>query len=96
MVYLDISVRAFTGNFTHKAKPFGVKTQILLKVPKSDLTTVRLSAASNFEITEFLRSLTATDMDWTEDKVRMHVKAIKPLVESAPHWKNRQLMENRA
>jgi hypothetical protein len=96
-MFLDISVRDFTGHFTAKAKPFGVTTQILLKVPTEALTTIRLIAPSNFEITEFLRSLTVLDMDWTEQKVHMHVNAIKHLTEAnaAPAWKNRALMEAR-
>jgi hypothetical protein len=96
MMYLEISVTDFTGHLTQKAKPFGVTTQIVFKVPRAKLTTVRLLAHSNYEITEFLRSLTISDMNWTEAKVQMHVNAIKPLVSNAPHWKNRQLMENRA
>ena len=94
--YLDLSVRNFTPHFTRRAKEHGLRTQILVKVPAWDLTTVRL-IGTNFEITEFLRVLTlAPDSTLTERAVRMHVQAIKPLTEQAPHWKNRTLTESRA
>lgn len=95
--YLDISVKGPVATWTKKAKPFEVSTQILLKVPAWDLTTIRL-LGTNFQITEFLRTLTVTDANWTEEKVRMFVKAIKPVtpdVAATPDWKNRGLIENR-
>lgn len=96
--YLDISVKNFNAQFTRRAHEFGVDTQILLKVPAESLTTVRLMA-TNFEITEFLRSLIgrAGFDNWTEGLVRMHVRAIKTLTEDnkAPAWKNRWISEQR-
>lgn len=92
--FLDLSVKNFTGNYTHKAKAFSVKTQILMKIPKWDLTTIRL-IGTNFNITEFLRSVNSgSNPQLTEAAIRDLVHAIKPLIEDAPHWKNRTLMEN--
>lgn len=95
--FLDISVKNFNGHFTSDAKAFGVKIQIMLKVPAWNLTTVRL-IGSNWNITEFLRSLTLQlDSTWTEATVQMHVNAMKPVTadQKPMHWKNRGLMENR-
>ena len=90
--FVDISVRDFTGDFTRKAKAFNVKTQILMKIPAWSLTSVRL-IGTLFEISEFLRSMPSR---FEERAVQMHVNAVKPLLEQAPHWKNRALMENRS
>lgn len=92
-MYVDISVKDFSGALTRKAKDFQVKTQILFKVPAWSLTTVRLTGTL-FNLTEFLRSLTLTT-EMTEAAVRMHVHAAKPVTDTPVHWKNRQLMENR-
>jgi hypothetical protein len=92
MNFVDISVKDFSGNFTHKAKAFDVKTQILLKTPAWSLTTVRLLGTTD-AITQFLRTLPT----FTEALVQMHVGAAKTLTEDSisPGWKNRSLVENR-
>lgn len=95
--YLDISVKGAIPPFTRRAHEFGVQTQILLKVPTWDLTTVRL-IGTNFEITEFLKGEVArVSSNWTMAMVQMHVNAIKVLTPEteAPRWKDRALMENR-
>jgi hypothetical protein len=96
--FLDISVKGAIPPFTRRAHEFGVQTQILMKVPKWNLTTVRL-IGTNWEITEFLKGECARiSSDWTMAKVQMHVNAIKLLTPDgeAPTWKNRWLAENRA
>lgn len=94
-MYVDISVKNFSAAFTKKAKPFDVTTQIILKVPAWDLTTVRLTGTL-LNLTEFMRSLTLPmDSTWTEATVRLHVNAAKPVEGPVVHWKNRQLMEHR-
>lgn len=42
MPHLDISVKGNVGSFTKRVTPLGVSTQILLKIPKHDMTAVRL------------------------------------------------------
>lgn len=86
---LDLAVRHFTGHFTKAAKEHGVKVQILLKVPKADLTTVRLTGAPA-GLEALLRRHRP---DWSERFVQMHLAALKPTaqVAVAPHWKNRGL-----
>lgn len=95
--FLDISVKGAIPPLTRRAHGFGVQTQILIKVPKWDLTTVRLTG-TNWEITEFLKGeVSRISSDWTMAMVQMHVNAIKLLTPDgeAPSWKNRSLMENR-
>lgn len=95
--YLDISVKGAIPPFSRRAHEFGVQTQILIKVPARDLTTVRL-IGTNWEITEFLKGEVARiSSNWTMAMVQMHVNAIKLLTPDAeaPRWKDRSLMENR-
>jgi len=98
MMYLDISVKDFSGRFTQKAKGFGVQVKILQKVPKWDLTVVRL-LGTNFQITEFLKAMMIISFPhWTWETLAMHANAIKlatPEMENPVAWKNRALKENR-
>lgn len=97
--FIDISVLNFTGHFTTKAKAFGVKTQILLKVPKFKTTTVRL-IGDLASLEEFLVSLKNTDENfkqWANHAIQMHLSIAKDYYEDktqSPHWKNRRLIEN--
>lgn len=70
--FIDISVKGSVGTLTKQIKPLGLTTAILLKVPKHDMTTVRvtgeLAALQSFIRTRF-DSLAAP----------MHLRAIKPV-----------------
>lgn len=91
--YIDISVKDFTPNYSRVAKTFDVTVKIIFKVPKFQLTTVRL-IGTRFALTEFLRSRRELE----ERAVLMHVNAMKPCVGDAanpPAVKNLWLQENR-
>lgn len=42
MSFLDISIAGNVGSFTKTIKPLGLETEILMKVPAWDLTSVRV------------------------------------------------------
>lgn len=91
MSYIDISVKGHPGTFTKRAKQHGVDTQIFLKVPKSDLTTMRLLAAR-----DTLLAFLAVHFEGNERALQMHAAAIKKGFVPVVPAKNRALKENRA
>jgi hypothetical protein len=91
MSYIDISIHGHVGTFTKRAKPHGVDVQIFLKVPKSDLTTVRLLAAKD-RLVHFLHEHFADN----QLALKMHLPAIKPGFVPLVPAKNRYLKEHRA
>jgi len=89
MQYIDISIQTTNPSaFTKKAHGFDVNTQILLKVPREKMMTMRLKG-EHHQIVEVLRAL------FPEPVVQMHARVIKPLVTEAPHHKNRWISEQR-
>ena len=93
MKYIDISVLHFNSQYTRRAHEFGVNTQILLKVPVENLTTVRLKSEDPANIVKFLAA-----EGWDDAKIAMHLNALKTLTtdREAPHHKNRWISEHRA
>jgi len=81
MKYLDISVLGFNSQYTRRAHQFGVDTQILLKVPVVNLTTIRLKGT-----VEAFQDFLASE-GWDSKKIQMHMNAVKNLTKDseAPH-----------
>lgn len=83
--FIDISYTGPVQTLTKTVKPLGVETFILLRIPKCNQVTVRLSGS--------LESLqTFLEVHFADERIRaMHYPAIKPVKDPAVHQKNRAL-----
>jgi len=90
MSWIDLSFKELPGNVTKRAKPLGLTTQIVMKVPAWNIVVMRISGDAE-AIRKFM--LSRFDETWIVD---MHMKALKdgdaPILDS---YKDRQLKENR-
>jgi hypothetical protein len=90
MSYIDISIKGPVGTFTKHVKPLGVSTEIILKVPAWDITSVRCHGDD--------AALRTMILDRFDDQrvAEMHLVAIRTGDVARVACKNRTLMEQRA
>ncbi len=89
MSYIDITIKGPVGTFTKRVKPLGVETEIILKVPAWDATTVRCHGED-----QALRTMVVEHFE--PRAAAMHLAAIKAGNVVRVACKNRTLMEQRA
>ena len=88
MSFLDISIAGNVGSFTRTIKPVGLETEILLKIPKWNLTSIRVHGTRH-ALEKFCHQ------HFTFEIATMHLTAIKDHDVRRMTHKTRALRENR-
>ena len=66
--FIDITVVGFNAQYTRRAHGFSVDTQILLKLPRENMMTIRLKSESPENICAFLAA-----EGWEEFKIELQL-----------------------